>query len=53
MMSKSTKAVMYFWCMAAFMREGARYKSDNPTAVIRNWMRNRGVIEFLGFEATS
>ena len=26
----------------------ARYKSDNPTAVIQNWMRNRDVIEFLG-----
>lgn len=26
----------------------ARYKSDDPTAVIRNWMRNRDVIEFLG-----
>ena len=27
----------------------ARYKSDDPTAVIQNWMRNRDVIEFLGF----
>ena len=26
----------------------ARYKSDNPTAVIQNWMRGRDVIEFLG-----
>ena len=26
----------------------ARYKSDDPTAVIQNWMRNRYVIEFLG-----
>ena len=26
----------------------ARYKSDEPTAVIQNWMRNRDVIEFLG-----
>lgn len=26
----------------------ARYKSDAPTAVIQNWMRNRDVIEFLG-----
>ena len=26
----------------------ARYKSDDPTAVIANWMRNRDVIEFLG-----
>ena len=26
----------------------ARYKSDDPTAVIQNWMRNRNVIEFLG-----
>ena len=24
----------------------ARYKSDDPTAVIQNWMRNRDVIEF-------
>jgi len=27
----------------------ARYKSDDPTAVIQNWMRNRDVIEFLGY----
>ena len=26
----------------------ARYKSDDPTAVIQNWMRNRDAIEFLG-----
>ncbi len=26
----------------------ARYKSDDPTAVIQNWMRNRDVIEFIG-----
>lgn len=26
----------------------ARYKSDDPTAVIQNWMRNRETIEFLG-----
>ena len=26
----------------------ARYKSDDPTAVIQNWMRNRDVIEFFG-----
>lgn len=26
----------------------ARYKSDDPTSVIQNWMRNRDVIEFLG-----
>ena len=26
----------------------ARYKSDDPTAVIQNWMRNRDVVEFLG-----
>ena len=26
----------------------ARYKSDDPPAVIQNWMRNRDVIEFLG-----
>jgi len=26
----------------------ARYKSDEPNAVIQNWMRNRDVIEFLG-----
>lgn len=26
----------------------ARYKSDDPTAGIQNWMRNRDVIEFLG-----
>jgi hypothetical protein len=26
----------------------ARYKSDDPTSVIQNWMRGRDVIEFLG-----
>ena len=26
----------------------AKYKSDDPTAVIQNWMRKRDVIEFLG-----
>ncbi|MCM1135989.1 MAG: KilA-N domain-containing protein [Clostridium sp.] len=26
----------------------ARYKNDEPTAVVQNWMRNRDVIEFLG-----
>ena len=26
----------------------ARYKSEEPTAVIQNWMRNRDVLEFLG-----
>lgn len=26
----------------------ARYKSDEPNDVIRNWMRNRDTIEFLG-----
>ncbi len=25
----------------------ARYKSDDPTAVIQNWMRNRDLIYFL------
>lgn len=24
----------------------AQYKSDNPTAVIQNWMRNRDVMDF-------
>lgn len=26
----------------------ARYKSDDPTVVIQNWMRNRDIIDFLG-----
>ena len=26
----------------------AKYKSDDPTAVIDNWMRNRNTIEYLG-----
>lgn len=26
----------------------ASYKSDNPKAVIQNWMRNRNTLEFLG-----
>ena len=30
----------------------ARYKSDEPAAVIQNWMRNRDVIEFLGLWGT-
>jgi hypothetical protein len=30
----------------------ARYKSDDPTAVISNWMRNRNTIEFLGIWET-
>ena len=30
----------------------ARYKSDDPTAVIQNWMRGRDVIEFLGLWET-
>lgn len=28
--------------------EGAQYKSDDPNAVIANWMRNRNTIEYLG-----
>ena len=30
------------------MTDITRYKSDDPTAVIQNWMRNRDVIELLG-----
>lgn len=26
----------------------AKYKSDDPTAVIGNWMRNRNTVEYLG-----
>ena len=26
----------------------ARYKSDDPTAIIANWIRNRNTIEYLG-----
>lgn len=26
----------------------AKYKSDDPAAVIQNWMRNRDTIVFLG-----
>ena len=26
----------------------ARHKSDDPTAVIGNWLRNRNTIEYLG-----
>lgn len=26
----------------------AKYKSDDPTSVIANWMRNRDTLEFLG-----
>ena len=28
----------------------AKYKSDDPTAVIGNWMRNRNTIEYLRSE---
>ena len=30
----------------------ARYKSDDPTAVIQNWMRSRDTVEFLGLWET-
>ncbi len=30
----------------------ARYKSDDPTSVIGNWMRNRNTIEYLGIWET-
>ncbi len=30
----------------------AKYKSDDPTAVIQNWMRNRDTVEFLGLWET-
>ena len=30
------------------MTDIAKYKSDDPTAVIGNWMRNRNTIEYLG-----
>lgn len=30
------------------MTDLARYKSDEPNAVIANWMRNRNTIEYLG-----
>jgi hypothetical protein len=30
----------------------ARYKSDDPNAVIANWLRNRNTIEFLGIWET-
>jgi hypothetical protein len=30
----------------------AKYKSDDPTSVINNWMRNRNTVEYLGFWET-
>ncbi len=30
----------------------AKYKSDDPTAVVSNWMRNRNTIEYLGIWET-
>ena len=30
------------------MADIAKYKSDDPNNSIRNWMRNRETIEFLG-----
>ncbi len=29
-------------------KRSIQYKSDDPTAVIQNWMRNPDVIDFLG-----
>ena len=26
----------------------AKYRSDDPNAIIQNWLRNRNTIEFLG-----
>ena len=34
------------------LRDIARHKSDDPTAVIGNWMRNRNTIEYLGIWET-
>ena len=31
-----------------FLTDIARYRSDDPTAVISNWMRSKDTIEFLG-----
>lgn len=30
----------------------AKYKTNEPSAVVGNWMRNRNTIEFLGFWET-
>ena len=30
------------------LKDLARHKSDEPNAVIANWMRNRNTIEYLG-----
>ena len=30
----------------------AKYKSDDPNAVIGNWLRNRNTIEYLGLWET-
>jgi hypothetical protein len=30
----------------------AKYKSDDPAGVVKNWMRNRNTIEYLGFWET-
>ena len=34
------------------MTDIAKFKSDDPTAVIANWMRNRNTIEYLGIWET-
>lgn len=37
-------STMEFICLTDI----AKYKSENPTAVIQNWLRNRDTIEYLG-----
>lgn len=31
------------------LTDNARYKSDEPKDVIKNWIRSKDTIEFLGF----
>ena len=43
-----TEQILVFIRKTLKLTDIARYKSDDPTALIQNWMRNRDVIEFLG-----
>jgi hypothetical protein len=38
----------YISCGPMVRTDIARFKSDDPTAVIANWLRNRNTLEYLG-----
>lgn len=47
---KGTEICVVTWAEKDYIciTDIAKYKSDDPTAVISNWMRNRNTVEFLG-----